>query len=232
MPTNLLRPIQTDPVVSPLASFKNQRGVVLIVVLMLMVIIAILGIAAMRTGVNNSKVSTGTRIRDLTFQAAEAGSRIAYAQAQLVAGWKSTAAQPTAPTTTFDTAFQVAGNTPCVNTSTSYPGCIVLSCVTQNGTVASQSSSANCASTDRLDAASQLQTVSEVTYIGSQNLPNSSVNIQEAMFQVESIGCMPDPGNTCVAMTTQNGVTMPQVSTQNYSDTVVVISRPVFGTTN
>ncbi len=208
---------------------SGQQGITLIVVLVILIVIALLGVTAMRMSINNTHISTNSRAQAMTFEAAEAGTRQAYAQAQLAATWKPTASQPQPPITSYDVALQASGNALCDGTNPSYPACIVLTCITQNGSVVSQTS-ANCQSTDRLDQAGQLQTVTQTTYLGAQNMYNSSVNIQAALFQTESIGCLPESGSTCVVMTAQNGMTTPQVAASNYSDTVVVISRPILGT--
>ncbi len=201
---------------------KFQKGAVLMIVLLLVIVIAILGVAAMRTGESNSKVSISARTHVMTFQAAEAGTRMAYAQAQLEA------TQTNPPQTIYDTAMQMAANTPCVSGSANYPSCIVMNCVNQSKTVANPVS-ANCTSTDRLDASQKLQTVTQTTYVGTQNILNTSLGLQEAMFQTESVGCMPETGQTCVVMSSQSGMSTPQISSQKYSDTVVVIARPMIG---
>lgn len=207
---------------------SGQQGITLIVVLVILIVIALLGVTAMHMSINNTHISTNSRTQAMTFEAAEAGTRQAYAQAQLAATWNSTSTQQqAAPTTTYDLALQLSGSTLCDGTNPAYPACIVLTCITQGGSVVSQTS-ANCQSTDRLDQAGQLQTVSQTTYVGTAPMFNSSM--QAALFQTESVGCMPDSGSTCVVMTTDNGMTTPQVAASNYSDTVVVISRPILGT--
>lgn len=55
----------------PASSSYSQRGVALFVALMILVIISILGIAAMRSSITNARIATGIQGGAMTFQAAQ-----------------------------------------------------------------------------------------------------------------------------------------------------------------
>lgn len=67
---------------------NNQRGVVLIVALVMLVIITLLGLSSMRTVLLEERMASNTFDRSLAFQAAEAalrdGEAVALAQSKLV----------------------------------------------------------------------------------------------------------------------------------------------------
>lgn len=59
----------------------RQRGVALVVVLMVLVVVALLGTTAMRSALFQSKVSVNTQIAQLSFQGAESGLAAVVEQA-------------------------------------------------------------------------------------------------------------------------------------------------------
>jgi type IV pilus assembly protein PilX len=60
---------------------SQQRGVALIVALLILVLISILGVSALRTSIFNSKISVGAQVGTMTFQAAESAIAAVYDEA-------------------------------------------------------------------------------------------------------------------------------------------------------
>jgi hypothetical protein len=55
----------------PAGSPGSQRGVALFIALMILVIISVLGVAAMRSSVTNARITTGIQVNTTSFQAAQ-----------------------------------------------------------------------------------------------------------------------------------------------------------------
>lgn len=62
-------------------SRSSQRGVALVVALLILVMISILGISAMRTSIFNAKIAVGAQVGTMTFQAAESAIAAMYEEA-------------------------------------------------------------------------------------------------------------------------------------------------------
>jgi type IV pilus assembly protein PilX len=69
------------PISSTYGARRNQSGVSLIVVLLLLVIVTLLGIASMRGAIMQERMAANTTARSMAFQVAEAGLR----QAEVIA---------------------------------------------------------------------------------------------------------------------------------------------------
>lgn len=59
---------------------SNQRGVALIITLLLLVILAIMGVSAMRTAMLNARISTSAQLAKMTFHAAESSLASTYTE--------------------------------------------------------------------------------------------------------------------------------------------------------
>lgn len=106
------------------ASFKRQRGVALIVALILLVVMTLVGLAGMRTVTLQEKMTASTFDRSLAFQAAESALReaeavVEAATAHPVVGAVSPATCTTAPCWELTTGWNDA--TALVNGSISIP---------------------------------------------------------------------------------------------------------------
>lgn len=60
---------------------KSQKGVALVVALLILVMISIIGVAAMRTSIFNAKISTSAQGSTMTFQAAESALAALFIEA-------------------------------------------------------------------------------------------------------------------------------------------------------
>jgi type IV pilus assembly protein PilX len=76
-----MKTMRRAPVVS---ASRDQRGVALIVVLILLIVMSILGIAIMRSSAMQERMSANLRDRSIAFQAAEGALR--FAQNQVLGG--------------------------------------------------------------------------------------------------------------------------------------------------
>ena len=65
---------------------KDQRGVALVVALLILVMISIIGIAAMRTSIFNAKISTSAQGSTMAFQAAESALAALFIEASAYEG--------------------------------------------------------------------------------------------------------------------------------------------------
>ncbi len=66
--------------------FGSQRGVALVVALLILVMISIIGIAAMRTSIFNAKISTSAQGSTMAFQAAESALAALFIEASAYEG--------------------------------------------------------------------------------------------------------------------------------------------------
>lgn len=57
---------------------RNQRGVALLVALLILVIVSLMGITAMKTSMFSAKISTGTQVDAMAFEGAESAVADAY----------------------------------------------------------------------------------------------------------------------------------------------------------
>lgn len=71
---------------------RSQRGSVLFVVLIIMVMVMLMGISSMRAGVFSSKVSTGVQADAMVFEAAETGIFVTYHDLHVMDGATLTSA--------------------------------------------------------------------------------------------------------------------------------------------
>lgn len=60
---------------------SRQKGVALVIALLILVIISILGVSAMRTSIFNAKIAVGAQVGTMTFQAAESAIAAVYEEA-------------------------------------------------------------------------------------------------------------------------------------------------------
>ena len=74
------------------AVFRPQRGVALIIAMILLVIMSLLALASLRGTLMQERMSSNTYDRDLAFQSAEAGLRMGERQAE---NWVKNGADPT-----------------------------------------------------------------------------------------------------------------------------------------
>ena len=71
---------------------RQQRGSVLLVVLVIMMMALIIGVSSMRAGVFSSKVSTGVQADAMSFEAAETGVFVTYHDVHRMTGEQLTSA--------------------------------------------------------------------------------------------------------------------------------------------
>ena len=83
-----------------LAASRAQRGITLLVVLILLLILSVLGIAILRSSAMQERMSANMRDRSLAFQSAEAALRMGESVAQ---------GKPTVPTTPGSCAVGLCG---------------------------------------------------------------------------------------------------------------------------
>ncbi|GAA5111855.1 PilX N-terminal domain-containing pilus assembly protein [Alloalcanivorax gelatiniphagus] len=64
---------------SPISSVRAQRGVALLIALLILVIVSLMGVTAMKTSMFSAKISTGTQVDAMAFEGAESAVADAYA---------------------------------------------------------------------------------------------------------------------------------------------------------
>ena len=67
-------------------SMRAQRGVALLIALLILVIVSLMGITAMKTSMFSAKISTGTQVDAMAFEGAESAVEEAYAHLQGMSG--------------------------------------------------------------------------------------------------------------------------------------------------
>lgn len=73
----------------PMSARRDQQGIALIVVLVLLVVTAILGVAIMRSSAMQERMAANLRDRSVAFQAAEGALRFAQDQVLGAGAWES-----------------------------------------------------------------------------------------------------------------------------------------------
>jgi Tfp pilus assembly protein PilX len=62
----------------PLSSSRRQRGVALLIALLILVVVSLMGITAMKTSMFSAKIATGTQVDAMAFEGAESAISDAY----------------------------------------------------------------------------------------------------------------------------------------------------------
>lgn len=197
----------------------NQQGVALIVTLMLLLVISLLGVSALRLGMNDTKAATNSRITSMVFQAAEAGQREVLFEASLGSA---------TPQNVLGEALNLlprgqsygGGNSTCPSLDVS---CSAIRCITQvaGGAYVPR---ANCNPSDRMDQSGLLQAVVTVGAKPSTTARNTTaLLLQNYVFEANSWGCLPSTGSTgtCIASYQTAGALYPsyQTTAAEYSQT-------------
>jgi type IV pilus assembly protein PilX len=159
---------------------NRQAGVALLITLIVLLMVSVMGLAALRMSLSQSKISLNTRLDAMSFQAAESGIR-----GVLLEATESNIASST----------NVIGATlalgVCTDKNSTATTCVVYRCVTQaNPTVAGA-----CSATDFLDGTGSSRAESRTRHTGQFHVVNSSIALyQDYVFESVSRGCLLESG--------------------------------------